>query len=129
MDKENSKTRTAANRMLLIETIAVGFCSLCLFVFANSPVRAYSALLGGGAFIGPNVLFVRLSLWKSATDTTNSKILMWFYIGETIKIAATIIIFLISLLFVKPLSIGTMFISYGAVALMNLAGLAVLMNR
>lgn len=124
---EITKNRSIAYRMLIIEAVTVILCGLLFFVFANLEF-VYSVILGGLAFIVPNVIFVGFSLRTSETDSSN-KTLAWFYIGEAIKIVTTILIFGASILLVTPINIGLMFATYGFILLMNLAGLAILINK
>ncbi len=121
---EISKNRTAAHKILMIETVVVLLCGLALYKVI-SIVAAYSVILGGAAAIIPNAIFVRFSLRESATSVSRN-ILTLFYIGETVKIVTTISIFLVSLILFASLNIGLMFITYGVVLLINLAGLAIL---
>ena len=125
--EETIKNRSTAYRMLIIEVCTVIMCSLLFFVFASLEF-AYSVILGGLAFIVPNAIFVRLSLGTSAAGS-GKNVLAWFYVGEAIKVVSTIVIFAAALLLVTPLNIGLMFISYGFILLMNLTGLAMLMNK
>lgn len=120
--------RSAANRMLLIEAVTVLLCALLFFVFADLRF-AYSVILGGLAFILPNAIFVRFSLRTPAADSTGKSTLAWFFVGEAIKIVTTIAVFAASIIWVAPLNIGLMFATYGFVILMNLTGLAILMNK
>ena len=100
---------------------------LLFFIFASLEF-AYSVILGGLAFIVPNAIFVRFSLGTSAADSSKN-MLAWFYVGEAIKIVTTIVIFAVCLILIKPINIGLMFVSYGFIVLMNLAGLAFFMNK
>lgn len=125
--EEIIKNRSIAYRMLIIEATTVVLCGLLFFALVSLEFT-YSVLLGGLAFILPNAIFVRFSLRSSATGSSNSA-LAWFYVGEAIKIVSTIIIFAASFMWVAPLNIGLMFATYGFVLLMNLAGLAILMNK
>ncbi len=125
--EEIIKNRSIAYRMLIIEVVTVLLCGLLFFVFASLEF-AYSVILGGLAFIVPNLIFVRFSLGISATDS-GKNMLARFYVGEAIKIVTTILVFVLSILFIKPISIGLMFVSYGFILLMNLAGLALFMNK
>ena len=127
ISEETIKNRSTAYRMLFIEAATVVVCGLLFFVFASLEF-AYSVILGGLAFIVPNAIFVRFSLGKSNTDSSKN-MLVWFYVGEAVKIVATILIFAMSIILIKPVNIGLMFISYGFILLMNLTGLAVLMNK
>lgn len=121
------KNRSIAYRMLLIEAGTVMSCGLLLYAFTNLEY-VYSVILGGLAFIMPNVIFVVFSLRTSATDSSN-RTLLWFFLGEAIKIVTTLVIFTISIILVEPLNIGIMFVSYGFVLMMNLTGLAILMKQ
>jgi len=125
--EEIIKNRSSAYRMLIIEATTVILCGLLFFVFTSLEF-AYSVILGGLAFIVPNAIFVRFSLRTSAADSSSS-VLTWFYLGEALKIVTTIMIFAVSLLLVTSLNIGLMFVTYGFVLLMNLTGLAILMNK
>jgi len=123
--------RSAAYRMLLIEAATIILCALLFFVFANFEF-AYSVVLGGLAFILPNTIFAWFSLRTPAAGSTGNSTLAWFFVGEAIKIISTIVVFAASILLVAPIipiNIGLMFVSYGFVLLMNLAGLAILMNK
>lgn len=114
--------------MLLIEAGTVLLCTLLFFVFANLEF-AYSVILGGLAFILPNAIFIRFSLRKPAAGSSSKSTLVWFFVGEAIKIVSTIVVFVAAIMWVVPLNIGLMFVSYGFVLLMNLAGLAILLNK
>jgi ATP synthase protein I len=126
--EEIIKNRSTAYRMLLLEAGTVIVCGLLFFAFFSLEF-AYSVILGGLAFIVPNVLFVSFSLRKSAADSSGKSTLAWFFAGEALKIVATVTIFAVCILLISPLNIGLMFVSYGFILLMNLAGLAILMNR
>lgn len=114
--------------MLLIEAGTVLLCTLLFFVFADIEY-VYSAVLGGLSFILPNAIFVRFSLRTPAVGSSSNKTLAWFFVGEAIKIVTTIAVFTAAIMWVTPINIGLMFVSYGFVLLMNLAGLAILLNK
>jgi ATP synthase protein I len=120
--------RSAAYRMLLIEAGTVMLCALLFFVFVNLEF-AYSVILGGLAFILPNTIFAWFSLKPAVAGSSSKNTLAWFFVGEAIKIVTTIVVFAASILLVASLNVGLMFVSYGVVLLMNLAGLAILMNK
>jgi len=129
--EEIKTNRSAAYRMLLIEALTVSLFTLLFFVFASLEF-AYSVILGGLAFILPNVIFVWFSLRTPAAGSSGRSTLAWFFIGEAIKIVTTIAVFAASIIWVAaiaPFNIGMMFVSYGVVLLMNLSGLAILMNK
>lgn len=125
--EEIIKTRSAANKMLNIEAATVILCGLLLLVFANLEY-SYSVILGGLAFIVPNVIFVKFSLGATGAGSSR-KTLALFLVGEAVKIVTTIAIFAITIMLVEALYIGIMFLSYGFVLVMNLTGLIVLTNK
>ena len=125
--EEIIKNRSIAYKMLIIEAGTIALCGLLFYVFTNLEY-VYSVTLGGLAFVVPNVLFVGFSLRTSATNSGN-RALVWFFLGELIKIVTTIMIFAISIILVEPLNIGMMFVSYGFVLMMNLTGLAIMMKQ
>ena len=86
-------------------------------------------ILGGVAFIFPNAIFAWFSLRTPTAGSSGNKTLAWFFAGEAIKIVSTIIIFAAAIILVAEVNIGLMFVSYGLVLLMNLAGLALLMKK
>lgn len=114
--------------MLLFETIIVLICAFLFFVFANHEF-AYSVILGGVAFIFPNAIFAWFSLRSPTAGSSGNKTLAWFFVGEAIKIVSTIIVFAAAIIMVAEINIGLMFVSYGLVLFINLAGLAVLMKN
>ena len=123
--------RSAAYRKLLIEAGTVILCALLFFVFVSLEF-AYSVILGGLAFILPNAIFAWFSLRTPAAGSSGNSTLAWFFVGEAIKIVTTIVVFAASILLVAPIApfnIGMMFVSYGFILLMNLAGLAILMKQ
>lgn len=114
--------------MLFFEASIVLFCAFLFLLFANNEF-AYSVVLGGLAFIFPNAAFAWFSLRTPTTGSSGNKILVWFFIGEAIKVVSTIIVFAASIILVADINIGLMFVSYGVVLLMNLTGLAFLMKN
>ncbi len=120
--------RSTANRMLIIEAATVILCGLLFFVFTRLEF-AYSVILGGLAFIVPNAIFAWFSLKPAVAGSSSKSTLAWFFVGEAVKIVSTIMIFALCFIMIKPLNIGLMFVSYGFVLLLNLAGLAILMNK
>ena len=126
LEQKSKKKRAVAYRLLLLEAAAISFCGLLFFVFADIE-SARSVIMGGIAFIVPNLLFVRLSL--GAVGGSGRGILLRFYIGEAVKVLTTIIIFVLCFLFITPLNPALMFMAYALVLLINLAGLAILMNE
>ena len=120
------RNRAVVSKLLVVETIIVVFAGLGFFIFASLEFT-YSVILGGFAYILPNAMFAKFSLKISATNSSN--ILVWFYVGETIKVVATIVFFAISFLFVETLNAGLMILTYVIMLLGNLIGLSVLIKK
>ena len=111
------RNRAIVSKLLVVETIIVVFAGLGFFIFASLEFT-YSVILGGFAYILPNAMFAKFSLKISATNSSN--ILVWFYVGETIKVVATIVFFAISFLFVETVNAGLMILTYVIMLLGNL---------
>lgn len=120
--------RSTAYRVLFLETVIVLLSAFLFFVFANHEF-AYSVILGGVAFIFPNAIFAWFSLRTPTEGSSGNTTLAWFFVGEAIKVVSTIIIFAAAFILVAGINIGLMFVSYGLVLLVNLAGLAILMKK
>ena len=120
------RNRAVVSKLLLVEAIIVVLAGLGFFIFASLEFT-YSVILGGFAYILPNAMFAKFSLKISATNSSN--ILVWFYVGETIKVVATIVFFAISFLFVETLNAGLMILTYVIMLLGNLIGLSVLIKK
>ena len=120
------RNRTAVSKLLVFETITVMLTGFIVFIFSSLEFT-YSVILGGFAYILPNAIFAKLSLKISATNSSN--ILIWFYVGEAIKIVTTIVFFMLSFLLVEMLNFGLMILTYGLVLLVNLIGLSIFVNN
>ena len=120
------RNRTAVSKLLVFETITVMLTGFIVFIFSSLEFT-YSVILGGFAYILPNAIFAKLSLKISATNSSN--ILIWFYVGEAMKIVTTIIFFALSFLLVEMLNFGLMILTYGLVLLVNLIGLSIFVNN
>ena len=92
------------------------------------PVAAYSAALGGLACLLPNLLFARFAFRYSASESAGL-VMRWFYIGEGVKIVVTVLIFALSIIWIKELNFAAMFISYMVALMLNIHGLALLIGR
>ena len=92
------------------------------------PVAAYSAALGGLACLLPNLLFARFAFRYSASESVGL-VMRWFYIGEGVKIIVTVLIFALSIIWVKELNFAAMFITYMVALMLNIHGLALLIGR
>ena len=120
------RNRAIVSKLLVFETITVMLTGFIVFIFSSLEFT-YSVILGGFAYILPNAIFAKLSLKISATNSSN--ILIWFYVGEAIKIVTTIVFFMLSFLLVEMLNFGLMILTYGLVLLVNLIGLSIFVNN
>jgi F0F1-type ATP synthase assembly protein I len=120
------RNRATVSKLLVFETITVMLTGFIVFIFSSLEFT-YSVILGGFAYILPNAIFAKLSLKISATNSSN--ILIWFYVGEAMKIVTTIVFFVLSFLLVEMLNFGLMILTYGLVLLVNLIGLSVFVNN
>ena len=120
------RNRAIVSKLLVFETIIVMLTGFIVFILASLEFT-YSVILGGFAYILPNAIFAKLSLKISATNSSN--ILIWFYVGEAMKIVTTIVFFALSFLLVEMLNFGLMILTYGLVLLVNLIGLSIFVNN
>ena len=120
------RNRATVSKLLVFETITVMLTGFIVFIFSSLEFT-YSVILGGFAYILPNAIFAKLSLKISATNSSN--ILIWFYVGEAMKIVTTIVFFALSFLLVEMLNFGLMILTYGLVLLVNLIGLSIFVNN
>jgi len=124
--EEIIRNRAIVSKLLVFETIIVMLTGFIVFILASLEFT-YSVILGGFAYILPNAIFAKLSLKISATNSSN--ILIWFYVGEAMKIVTTIVFFMLSFLLVEMLNFGLMILTYGLVLLVNLIGLSIFVNN
>ena len=120
------RNRAIVSKLLIFEMITVMLTGFIVFILSSLEFT-YSVILGGFAYILPNAIFAKLSLKISATNSSN--ILIWFYVGEAIKIVTTIVFFMLSFLLVEMLNFGLMILTYGLVLLVNLIGLSIFVNN
>lgn len=120
------RNRAIVSKLLVFETITVMLTGFIVFILSSFEFT-YSVILGGFAYILPNAIFAKLSLKISATNSSN--ILIWFYVGEAMKIVTTIVFFMLSFLLVEMLNFGLMILTYGLVLLVNLIGLSIFVNN
>jgi len=120
------RNRATVSKLLVFETITVMLTGFIVFIFSSLEFT-YSVILGGFAYILPNAIFAKLSLKISATNSSN--ILIWFYVGEAMKIVTTIVFFALSFLLVEMLNFGLMILTYGLVLLVILIGLSIFVNN
>ena len=79
---------------------------------------AYSILIGGLIQIGPQAYFTRLAFrYRGARQAPN--ILRAIQKGETGKLLLTAVLFALAFSFIKPLHIPSLFLSYGAMIIVQ----------
>ncbi len=117
-----SAYKAAAYRLLGVQ-IAVATITAVLFYLFMGRVAAWSALIGGFAYIIPNAWFFRL-VFRDSVQTSPAAIVGRLYVGEAVKLVLTGIVFAACFLLVKPLQVGALFMVYVMMILINLAGLA-----
>lgn len=119
-----NNNKTAAYRFLVAEAAVTAVTALLLFLSIDV-IAAYSALLGGMVFIVPNGLFTGL-VFRQATAESANMILRRFFVGEAIKILATIVLFAACFILVKPMNVIALFSTFVAMMVINIIGLATL---
>ena len=121
-------SRLAAYTLTGIQLAITLVVALLLFAFFDDVVPAYSAILGGLAYILPNAYFVRYALGGTGQQSPN-KIVRGFYIGEAIKLLLTGLMFAACFALVKPLHVISLFVMYLMMMVINLAGLTHIVNK
>jgi ATP synthase protein I len=124
---DNTNNKLAAYKVLLVIAIITALIAIVLMLSIGR-VAAFSAALGGITCILPNLLFARLAFRHSAADSAGL-VMKWFYIGEAIKIIVTVLIFALSLIWIKELNIAAMFITYIFALMVNIHGLGLVIGR
>jgi ATP synthase protein I len=117
---ENLKAKAAAYGMLAAAVVFTTVSALLLYAFMGVNA-ARSAALGGLVFVVPQALFVRFVFGPSALASPAGAV-RGLYIGEALKLFATVALFAAGFLMVKPLNIAVLFITYLALLVVNLAG-------
>ena len=121
---ENTKNRAAAYKILVVEAVITVVSALLL---ANSVdiVAAYSVALGGLAFVVPNAFFTRYVFRYSAADSADLA-MRWFFIGEAVKLIATVFIFSVCFILVNPINVVLLFSTYILMIFVHLIGVGMI---
>ena len=127
MQDSTENNRSVAYKMLAIEAIIIGLIALILVLGARVEI-AFSVGLGGVAFIVPNAYFAKNVFRHSAADSPHLAV-RWLYVGEVIKILATVLIFTFSFLFVEKLNVPALILTYVSMLILNLLGNSILMTN
>lgn len=121
------KNKAAAYRMLAMEAGITGVLMVLLYIAVNIET-AYSAALGGVAYIVPNAYFVKYAFRHSAAESADLAV-RWFYVGEAVKVLATVLIFIACFVYIRQLNMAALFLTYILMWILNLRGIFVLMHR
>ncbi len=125
LDNTNNN-RSVAYKILILEAIITAVITLVL-ALGVSVINAYSVAVGGLAFIIPNAYFTKYVFRYSAADSPQLAI-RGFYLGEAIKIIATVLIFTLSFLLIKQLNVPALIFTYVLMLILNLWGNSFFMN-
>jgi len=124
---QNNHNKFAAYKVLSVIAVITAAIALILLLVSGR-VAAYSAVLGGLACLLPNFLFARFAFRYSAADSA-ALVMRWFYIGEAVKMLATVLIFALALIWIDEVQLTAMLGMYIAALLLNIHGLALIMGR
>jgi|TARA_R110000822_G_scaffold187752_10_gene326624 ATP synthase protein I len=94
---------------------------LLVLVIAVSPVdvtAAYSMLIGGVIQVGPHAYFTRLA-FRHLGARQAPEILRAIHKGETGKLLLTAVLFALAFSFIEPLHLPGLFLSYGAMIIVQ----------
>ncbi len=89
-------------------------------LFVVNITVAYSALLGGLIFIGPNFYFASLAFRYQGARAAK-KIAETMYRGEVIKFLLSAVLFAAVFVLVEPISAGALFVAFIGMLLLNTA--------
>ncbi len=121
------KNRSAAYKMLVIQALLTVVAVMAL-AMAVDIETASSVALGSLAYIVPNVYFAKYVFRHSAADSAQLA-MRWFYVGEVIKIIATVLIFFMAFLWLESMNEAALFATYVVMLILNLWGNSILMGR
>ena len=107
---------------VLLAQLGLSVVLAALFWGMKGTVSGYSALLGGLTCVIPNA-FLALRLVVPRRDPGPGALVRAAYIGETGKLALTVIMFTIVFSLVRPLAAGALFAGFIAAQLVTLSGL------
>jgi len=113
--------------MLAIGTLVMIITAFLLLPVAGARI-AWSVVIGGLAYIVPNACFARYVFRYSAADSARAA-LRWFYIGEAVKIIATVLVFALGFLLLEGINVAALLLTYTGMLVLNLWGNSILMNH
>jgi ATP synthase protein I len=119
-EEKSSASLSLVARVLLVQLGLSTVISL-LFWGLKGHVSGYSALLGGLTCVIPNA-FLALRLVVPRRDPGAGALIRAAYVGETGKLALTVIMFTMAFTLVRPIAAGALFTGFVAAQLATFAG-------
>ncbi|MCC4264527.1 ATP synthase subunit I [Oceanimonas baumannii] len=104
--------------VILIYQLFLVVAVAALFGFGQGETAARSALFGGGIYWVPQCLFSVVVLARSTSDATPQNIVASFYSGAGIKLASTIVLFVVVFKYME-VSILPLYTAYALALLMQ----------
>ncbi len=118
--------RTVAFKLLFWEAIVTLVTGLLLGLGFGAKT-AVSVLLGGFAYIVPNMYFAKY-VFKFSAQESPAMALRGFYIGEVVKIIATVLIFAFGFVLVKEVNVAVLILTYVVLLIFNIWGFSSMMS-
>jgi ATP synthase protein I len=119
-EEKSSASLSLVARVLLVQLGLSTVISL-LFWGLKGHVSGYSAFLGGLTCVIPNA-FLALRLVVPRRDPGAGALIRAAYVGETGKLALTVIMFTMAFTLVRPIAAGALFTGFVAAQLATFAG-------
>lgn len=113
---KRSMVRPPVLRLVLTQFILTVVMSL-LFL-AKDVTGAYSAMLGGLIFTIPNAYFAHKAFLYSGARAAQ-QIVKSFYMGESVKLILTAVLFTMAFVMVKPLDVLALFLTFFVLLMSN----------
>ena len=124
MNDQAEEQSTASSNLVvrvLLTQLGLSVVIATLFWGISGKVSGYSALLGGLTCVIPNA-FLALRLVVPRKDPGAGALLRAAYVGETGKLALTVIMFIMVFTLVRPIAAAALFTGFIAAQLATFAG-------
>ncbi len=121
------KNRSTAYKMLGIEALVTVLAVIVIYLL-DDVETARSVAIGALAYIVPNAYFAKYVFRYSAAVSAEFAI-RWFYVGEIVKIFATVLVFAMAFFWTKEMDVAALFATYIVMLVLNLWGNSILMSR
>ena len=119
-EEKSSASFSLVAKVLLLQ-LGLSAVISALFWVLKGHVSGYSALLGGMTCVIPNA-FLALRLVMPRRDPGAGGLVRAAYVGETGKLALTVIMFTMAFTLVRPIAAGALFTGFVAAQLATFAG-------